>query len=294
MDNLVSLVESQNHQQGVKNSLEKIKEDLESKLSSVDRVVIKINFVNTTPELATTPFDAVKAFVEFVKPFYSGEIVIAEQASGGNTKKGFERYGFTDFADKNDNVRLLSLADDEAVNITLEYPEGEIDFPLSQTIVEAPFLVSITRPKTHNNVVVTLGIKNVLVGVIKGDLGVRRHIHQGMHIHQMMVDIAKRAYPDLVVLDGNVGMEGNGPTGGTPIEAGWALSSLDALAADSLATYLMGFDIDDVGYLNMLWENGYGMLYPKEDIEIVGADPDELQKEFKPHRTFESQRQWRV
>ena len=56
----------------------------------------------------------------------------------------------------------------------------------------------------------------------------------------------------------------------------------------------MGFDINDVGYLNMLAEKEqYGLLYPNEQIEILGEELDILRKYFKPHRTFEVQKKWK-
>ena len=48
-------------------------------------------------------------------------------------------------------------------------------------------------------------------------------------------------YPDFVVTDGTVGMEGGGPVRGKAIKSGWIIASFDALAADSLAADLMGF-----------------------------------------------------
>jgi uncharacterized protein (DUF362 family) len=294
MQSKVSLVKSKNHYQGVVDSLKLIRDDISGKLAGIDQIVIKINFVNIIPELATTPFEAVKAFIEFILPFYKGKIIIAEESTGGDTKEGFEMYGFREFADGNSQVKLLDLADDEGIVKTITYPEGEITIPLSKTIVKAPFLVSITRPKTHDAVVVTLGIKNVLVGAIKGKLSNRVKIHQGNYIHNILTSIAEFVYPDLVILDGAISMQGDGPDHGDPINSNWALASLDALAADSLATYLMGFDINDVGYLNMLRDGEFGLLYPKDEIEVVGENPKDLVIPFKPHSTFEEQREWEV
>lgn len=294
MNSTVSLVESSEHKKGVYKALDGIKSQLQDKLHDISEIVIKINFVNTSPELATTPFEAVEAFVEYIRPFYKQKITIAEQASGGNTKKAFKHYEYAKLAKDDGNIELLDLADDEAINSELTYKNGSLSLPLSKRMVKAPLLISITRPKTHNAVVATLGIKNVLVGVIKGDLSVRQKIHKGKHIHEIMSNIADKSYPDMVLLDGTVGMEGNGPVGGSAIKSGWTLASMDALAADSLAAYLMGFEIDHIGYLNMLKEKDFGCLFPADDIQIEGDDPEDLRKVFKPHDTFESQKHWQI
>lgn len=293
MASKVSVVSSPTHEKGVLNCLTNLQDQLEAKLKTVDQVVIKINFVKVEPELATTPFEAVKYFIQFIRPFYKGEIVIAEQASFGITSFGFKKYGFKKLADSDEKIRLLDLAKDESVLVEIPYGDKILRIPISKTMCETPFLISITRPKAHDSVVVTLGIKNVLVGAISGGFFNRRKIHQGMYIHDIMRGIAEYVYPDFTLLDGTVGMEGNGPASGTAIASQFCVASFDSLLADSVATYLMGFDIADVGYLNMLAKDKkYGLLYPNEIIEVAGDDPELLRRNFRPHDTFEFQKNW--
>ena len=286
-------MKSKDHFQGVQQSLEHIKNDVEKSLSEFSPLVIKINLVITrTPrysdgvELATTPFQAVKSFIDFISPFCKGEIIIAERATWGKTKEGFQMYGFAELAEENSQVSLLDLKEDETIVKTVEYPEGKLKLPFSKTIVNAPFLVSIARPKTHCSVVVSAGIKNVLVGAINGSWKERLQIHKGEFIHNILARIADFVYPDLVIIDGTSGMEGNGPIRGTEIKAGWTLASFDALAADSLATHLMAFNVNDVTYLTMLKEKEVGLLCPNDEIEVVGDKPKDLVTPFKPHRRF--------
>ena len=286
-------MKSKDHFQGVQQSLEHIENDVEKSLSEFSPLVIKINLVITrTPrysdgvELATTPFQAVKSFIDFISPFCKGEIIIAERATWGKTKEGFQMYGFAELAEENSQVSLLDLKEDETIVKTVEYPEGKLKLPFSKTIVNAPFLVSIARPKTHCSVVVSAGIKNVLVGAINGSWKERLQIHKGEFIHNILARIADFVYPDLVIIDGTSGMEGNGPIRGTEIKAGWTLASFDALAADSLATHLMAFNVNDVTYLTMLKEKEVGLLCPNDEIEVVGDKPKDLVTPFKPHRRF--------
>ena len=285
-------MKSENHFEGVH-----LRTDVEKTLSEISSLVIKINLVITrTPrysngvELATTPFQAVKSFIDFISPFYKGEIIIAERATWGKTKEGFQMYGFAELAEENSQVSLLDLKEDEVIVKTVEYPGGKLKLPLSKTMVSAPFLVSIARPKTHCTVVASAGIKNVLVGAINGSWKERLQIHKGEFIHNIMARLADFVYPDLVIVDGTSGMEGNGPIRGTEIKSGWTLASFDALAADSLATHLMGFDVNDVTYLTMFKEKEFGLFYPNNEIEIVGDKPKDLIAPFKPHRSFKRKR----
>lgn len=286
----VSLVANKESYQGTLAVLKPLKMGLEVKLKDLDQIVIKINFVSTHTKLATTPFETVKGFIDFIKPFFGGKIIIAEEATFGETQIGFERYGFKKLADEDKQVEVFDSALSQTKEARIKYPHGELMLPLAKIYTQSPFTVSICRAKTHDAVVVTLGIKNLLVGAIQH--GERFKVHQGKDIHWIMKAIAQYAYPEMVIIDGVEGMEGNGPTNGKPIKAGWLVASLDALAVDSLSAYLMGFDIKDIGYLNLLREAGFRKLYPRDEIKIIGDDPRYLVTPFKPHATFESQRHW--
>jgi len=288
----VSLVKNNQSYQGVLKVLEPLKIDLKAKLKNLDKVVIKINFVTTERELATTPLKSVKGFIDFIKPFFKGKIVIAEEASIGNTRQCFERYGFKSLAEKDPQVEIFDSAEDEIKQITFNYPSGTITLPLAKIYLKPNFIISITRAKTHDSVVVTLGIKNVLFGAIQGGLSQRSKVPHNKNIHWIMTEIAKHTYPDFVLIDGTTGMQGNGPESGDPIKANFLAAGFDVLAVDSLVTYLMGFNIKDVGYLNLLREENFGKLYPQDKIKIIGFNPKNLITSFKPHPTFSEQRHW--
>jgi uncharacterized protein (DUF362 family) len=287
----VSLVQSLNHYDGVQGSLDLLREELEQALARIPQILLKVNLVVTRVPLSHTPIDAVRAFIDFVKPFYDGEIIIAESATWGKTKDAFDQYGYSELAAKHDLVSLLDLRDDETVDREITYAEGEVIVPFSKTMVETPFLVSIVRPKTHVNAVVTLGLKNVLVGVIQKEnakgastWSTRNKIHRekSRHIHDFLLSLGQHISPHFTVIDGTIGMEGNGPVKGTEIDSGWVISSFDALAADTLGAFLMDFPVHSIPYLNGM----HGMKHPADEIYIIGANPTELVRAFEPHRSL--------
>ncbi|MBN1262931.1 MAG: DUF362 domain-containing protein [Candidatus Pacebacteria bacterium] len=289
---LVSLVKNNQSYRGTLAVLSPLKKELETKIASLDRVVIKINFVVTHTKLATTPVETVKALIDFTKPFFKGQYLIAEEATSGKTPNAFEEYGFLDLALNDSQIELVDSGTVPGKKLTITHPRGKIPFSLATTYTEAPFIASVCRAKTHDTVVVTLGIKNLLVGAIQGGFSQRQKIHQGNNIHWIMKEIADYVYPDLVIIDGVEGMEGNGPISGTPIRAEWLAASLDALAADSLAANLMGFKNQDIGYFNLLKDANKGKLYPEDKIQVIGEKAESLIVPFKPHRSFARQRQW--
>ena len=123
---LVSLIKSSQHYQGTLKVLSPLKEDLVKKISGLDKIVIKINFVTTEIELATSPFQSVKGFIDFIKPFFKGKIIIAEEASFGKTEAGFKRFGFSDLADNDPQVEVYNSALGGSKKVKLSYSGGEI------------------------------------------------------------------------------------------------------------------------------------------------------------------------
>jgi len=106
--------------------------------------------------------------------------------------------------------------------------------------------------------------------------------------------LAKIMAPHLSVIDGYVGMEGNGPSHGDPVELRLAIASTDFLAADAVAVRIMGFDLDEVGYLHYCKLGGLGKADP-EEIEFLGnCTVEECVRPFKPHPTHKRQLEWQI
>jgi len=152
------------------------------------------------------------------------------------------------------------------------------------------YVISLARMKTHNKVLVTLSLKNVLLGCPindykKNDKGLFHTAPVAVNdlCHFNMFHIAQEVFPDLAVIDGFESMEGNGPAWGTPFSSRVALASLDALAADTVATQIMGFDPKRVLYLSAMTEAGMGQG-EMEKIKVAGTPLEQCLYKFKPHQ----------
>jgi uncharacterized protein (DUF362 family) len=108
-------------------------------------------------------------------------------------------------------------------------------------------------------------------------------------IHRNIVELAKRTWPDLVVLDGFVCMEGDGPIDGSPVHLKTVIASADPVKADGLAARLIGIEPEEIGYLYYLQEEKMGE-YSLE--KLVGDDLHRLRRKFKTHGTYDIQCQW--
>ncbi len=110
-------------------------------------------------------------------------------------------------------------------------------------------------------------------------------------IHRNIVEFAKRVWPDLVVLDGFVCMEGDGPVDGTAVAMKTAIASTDPVKADGVGARLIGFDPEEVGYLYYLQNEERKGEYSLENL--VGDDLNQIKRKFRRHGTYDIQCQWR-
>jgi uncharacterized protein (DUF362 family) len=109
-------------------------------------------------------------------------------------------------------------------------------------------------------------------------------------IHRNIAELAKRTWPDLVVLDGFVCMEGDGPVDGTSVDMGVAIASADPVKADGIGARLIGFEPEDIGYLHYLQNEDNMGEYSLDNL--VGDDLNKLKKTFRRHGTYDIQSQW--
>jgi uncharacterized protein (DUF362 family) len=101
-----------------------------------------------------------------------------------------------------------------------------------------------------------------------------------------ILDIAAAVRPSLAIIDGIVGMQGDGPIMGDPVRSGVVVVSRDLVAADVTGASLMGTNPEKVPYL---MEAGRFLGQARSElIEQRGEEPTRLAKRFRPAPRFES------
>lgn len=122
---------------------------------------------------------------------------------------------------------------------------------LSQTVATADVVISLPKLKTHHWAVATLSLKN-LFGTLPGICyGWPKNELHWRGIDNSIVDIAATRTPELAIVDGILGMEGDGPLNGTPKAMGVLVMGCDLPAVDATCCRLMQLDPERVGYLVM-------------------------------------------
>lgn len=122
--------------------------------------------------------------------------------------------------------------------------------PLSKYVVDADIIIDIPKLKIHHAYIYTGAIKN-LFGTVPGGNKLNLHAAAGKNsrFEEILVDIYQTVKPTICILDGIVGLEGNGPCNGTPVKSNLLLASYNGLALDIVACETIGINYTEVGYL---------------------------------------------
>ena len=133
-------------------------------LTGKKQVLIKPNFVMTRNPLACTHADAVRAVLDFVRARYDGPLTIAEGPSAEPAADAFRLLGYEPLAQAYDAV-LVDLNYDEPLPVEVfDWRMRPLHLHLARSVVESDFRISVGPPKTHDVVIVTLSLKNMIMG----------------------------------------------------------------------------------------------------------------------------------
>lgn len=146
-------------------------------------------------------------------------------------------------------VGVVDLNHDEGTVIPLQ-AGGRPN--VAKTVLESDFLLSVPKVKTHAEAGLSCAMKN-WVGIARGQD--KRHMHYDLARNIMAIN--EVVAPDLILVDGLIGMEGNGPGDGEPFRFGHLIMSDDAFLNDLVVARLVAMPVDEVGYLVHAREAGH-------------------------------------
>jgi len=281
----VSIARTSDRYDGVSESLALI----DSEIDIPDKpVMVKPNFVVTTNQLAATHVEATRAALQHLSGRGVKEFVIAVGPAKGTPDSGFDNYGYRALA-KNYKIEFLDLNADERIPVPAFDDRLEPQTLYMSKRLSDSYVVSVCPMKTHNNVVVTLGLKNVLVGTLSGREQ-KKKIHKGSKaINLTLAKMAQHVVPNLTVIDGTVGMQGNGPIDGYKKQSNVVVASHHGIAADVVGLQVMGYRLDQVGYLRYAMELRNLTM---ADLQVVGKTIREVQSNYDNHSDIDEQLTW--
>lgn len=247
-----------------------------------DKVLLKVNMLNADlPEKAVTTHPAiVKAVIKLIKeiggkPFVGDAPGIAYQY----IEQAWQNTGLRKAAEEEDakainfqNIRKVGNSHNKRVPV----------LHIAEEVMDADVVISLPKLKVHSFTLFTGAIKN-LYGTIPGFR--KKELHtlapKSQDFAELMADILFVVKPKLAIMDGIIGMEGDGPAAGPPRKVGVILASNDLVAIDAVASSIIGYDPLDIDIIRVANERklGAGEL---NRIEIKGANLDKVKvKDFK-------------
>jgi uncharacterized protein (DUF362 family) len=269
----VAFIRGNDRRENVRRALDLLAGEIERELRS-RQPLIKPNLVSSSIPLAASHVDQVRGILDVISTLYAGRILVAE-ASCHDTAAAYRNYGYAALSDEY-NVELVDLNADAHQEIMVSDAGGTMrTIRIARRLMDTTYYrISAAKIKTHDTVVVSLSIKNMAMAAVH--MGDRKSVHcsYGM-ANRNIAEIAEHVWPDLAVIDGLVGMEGNGPARGEAVSLGVAFAGTDALAVDTMACAFIGVDVHAVGYLHYCGQQGLGTA-SRDQIEIAGD-------RFAPH-----------
>jgi len=306
----VSIIKGDSRRKNIYDALVAIDDQIRPALKAKKYVFVKINGVEAADRLlGSTQPDALRGILDYLVPRFKGPIVVGDSGDVPSNK-AVGQYGWDKvFADYKGRNLKFEISNEEqnhyGLLYGLDYDMHVIPIRLGARFVDPDaFVVSAAVLKTHNMVVATLAVKNLVMGAplapAMGNTNYadseKRKFHVGIRQGNFnMFLAAQRMLPTnwgIGVVDGFEGMDGNGPMAGSPVGHRIALASTDFLAVDRVGLECMEIDASWPGYLNYAYQAGLGQ-YDLTKIDVVGAKIADVQKKYRLHADVDRMLEWR-
>ena len=251
---------------------------MDSIVSRGDTVALKPNVVTgklSGPGVTTDP-RVVEALIKLSMEAGAGEVLVVEGSGYGSpTSDALELSGTKEVAERNGAV-LVDVDRDDVVEVDVPDPLILDKIPVSRCFYEADVRVNVPVMKTHDQMLMTLGMKN-MKGVVQKPT--KRLFHR-IGLAKAIVDLNGAVPLDLTVVDAIHAMEGLGPSFGEIIEMDVVMAGRDVYSLDVVGAQAMGFRPEEVVYLKLA--AGLGLLsLDGSGIEVVGEPLESVSRRFK-------------
>lgn len=247
----------------------------------------KLGFKPDISPQATDP-RVIDSVVEYFKQF-TNDIIIAEASgSGFPTRTSYKIAGINKIA-RHHKIKLVNIEEQPVDRYYLPKAKvmKECLLPkiFSEVVEDKAFYVSLPKLKTNLYTEVTLGFKNGM-GIIPLNL---RQRHHNYNLENKLVDLLYVLKPNLTIIDGIVGAQGQAPAIVEPVKSHLIVSGTNAVETDRIATELMGINPENVKLIRIAKELGFGntkttIIGKKTGIAFKQADPSLLNDNF--HKKF--------
>lgn len=235
-------------------------------------VLIKLNLNNDLPALMgnATDLRVLQALIEALADRGHSDLTLADGSNVGIERRGIDTFRRlrVDRLARRHGARMLDLNRAEGVQVPLVHGVTRV----ARQVLEAPFLVVVPKLKTHAEVGLSLAMK-CWIGAVVGQH--KRDMHRDLPAH--IARLARQIRPHLVLLDGLVGMEGNGPGDGRPFRMDLLVAGTDAPSVDLATARLVG----------MPWQRLPALVRAVQDGDVAADLPARIEHTFPVRRAID-------
>lgn len=250
-------------------------------------VLIKPNLAFQAPPESFAVVDprVIEAVVSYFKEnSQASEIWVGDNPSlgmhVGRAKPAFADSGMEEAAKRGGADKVIYFDESDVVEVNIAGAKVFKKAAVFKPFLDADVVINLPKMKVHLAGTVTLGLKNWN--------GIIPNVHpdaqqQGAHridLGQKMSDLFRVREADLTIVDAIIGMEGQGPHAGTPIEMNLIVAGTRTVSTDAVTAYIMGFEPIEIPAIRCAAADGLGEM-DLEKIEVVGESADAVRKFFK-------------
>ncbi|MBU1006914.1 MAG: DUF362 domain-containing protein [Candidatus Omnitrophica bacterium] len=238
-----------------------------------EKVLIKPNMLSGKPPEAgvNTHIEIVRAVIRLVKEL--GAFPFIGDNPGGSVKPGVA------YKDSG----MLAVAKEEGT-ICAESKDVKLvrGLPISSYFFDCDKIISLPKMKTHSLMCFTGALKNMF-GAVSGlnKTECHKRFPRPEEFVDVILDVFELVKPQLVLMDGVVAMDGDGPIAGKSREVGLLIAGSDSVAVDTVFLKIAGVDPGNNLTIREAGRRGLGVSDIK-NIDVLGEDPDTVRiKDFK-------------
>ncbi len=245
------------------------------------KVLLKPNLLSAKDpaKAVTTHPEIVRAVIRLAQQA-GGSVSVGDSPGIGTPRQVAQRCGILQVIEET-GASFAPFADSVKVR-----PQGSTfhELEVARDVLDADVVINLPKLKTHQMVGVTCAVKN-LFGAVVGMRKPRLHLQAGTDkafFALMLLELAEHIRPALSIVDAVVGMDGQGPGSGDPVQIGALLAGANPLAVDTAAMELVGLP-PEASWTQKIAQKTGRPGSRLEELEIFGERPAALRpKHFRP------------
>jgi uncharacterized protein (DUF362 family) len=282
MGDFVSLTETDDSEEKIEESVFKALESMNFRHEkSVNSVVIKPNlcyYWDASTGYTTDP-KVVRGIINWVRKTYGNDVdirVVESDATAMRTKYAFTVLGYRKLAEEK-QVELFNLSNDCLIEKTVKVNGQHIKFGIPNSLLEADLFINVPKLKIMRATQISCALKNVF-----GCIGYPKKIVYHSRLEEAIIGINKIVRPNLTVVDGLVALDS------FPVKLGLIMASRDPFSIDWVASKILGYNPQRVGFLRLAIKEG---IWSPKGVEINGGSIESLRSNF-PRKSAYSFSSW--